>query len=88
MQRRLRVVGVGSLKLSFALSLKIVPDVIVEELNRNFKSLVIIKFHHHDQIVEASFANIDHLLVSFNGNFQPSHLFFEKLAVKHCNVAG
>ena len=60
----------------------------MEELNTDFKRLIIIEPHHHDEVMKASFADTDQLLISIDGFFQPFELFLEKLAVEHGDIPG
>lgn len=65
-----------------------IANIKVEELNANFKGLVVVDAHHHEKVVESSSANVDHFLVAFDCLFEPANLFFEEFAEEHGNVAG
>jgi hypothetical protein len=54
-------------------------DVKVKELNRNLKHLIIIKFHHHQHVLESRIADLNALIVAVDCNLEPCVLGFEKL---------
>jgi hypothetical protein len=54
----------------------------MEEINGDFEDLIVIDFHHHDDVSEANPANIDSVLVTIHRLLEPFILIFEKLRIK------
>ena len=68
--------------LSCTLPLKVFSNIVMEEIDGNFKHLIVIDFHHHDDVSEANPANIDSVLVTIHCLLEPFILVFEKLRIK------
>lgn len=68
--------------LSCTLPLKVFSNIIMEEINCDFKHLIIIDFHHHDDVSETNPTNIDSILVTIHCLLKPFILVFEKLRIK------
>lgn len=54
----------------------------MEELNGDLEDLIVIQFHHHQEILEASLTDLDALVITIHCQLKPGILTFEKLGVK------
>jgi hypothetical protein len=54
-------------------------DVKVKELNCDFKNLIIIKFHHHQHVLESRVADLNALIVAVDCDLEPCVLGLEEL---------
>jgi len=60
----------------------------MEKLNSDFKDLIFIDFHHHNQVPEAVIANLNTFLVVYDCKLDPGVLILKKFAIKVGNPSG
>ena len=60
----------------------------MEELDGDLENLIIIQFHHHEHVLEASVTDLDALVVSIDGDFEPGVLGFEEFGVEIGDTSG
>lgn len=67
---------------SSLIQIQIVPNVKMEEVNRNLKHLVLIYLHHHKQISKSKQTYLDTFLATSNRPLHPTVLILKKLRVE------
>ena len=71
--------------LTPGVDIEVASNVEVEEIDRYLEDLVLINFHHHEQIPETQLAYPDSLLTPSHSFIQPLVLILEKLRIKISN---